>query len=290
MKILTFGFLLLSCSFWSGFARGQVVSKESTDREGRSRSTPVRANTAHQRGVMSRAVAGQRLRYVVVGPTAKPPTDAGYPILLFLHGAGERGRDLDRVSFHGPLKVLSTDHEEVHPLRQAYVIAPQCPSDQWWQSETLAQLITEVMATIPLKVDARRIYVSGLSMGGFGVWKLITDYPDLFAAAVPVCGGYDVSKIRTPLGLADARQFSFDFQEIERAKGVPVWATHGAKDRIVSPMQTRELVAHLKQSGNKRVRWIEYPGVGHDSWSRTYNDPQLYQWLFEQMRQTPAKF
>ena len=290
MRCLDSALLPICIALWVGSASGQNVSSPQEIRGSETASNVGGTRAMYMHGTMTRSVYGQQLGYQIIYPATKSSSDHGYPVLLFLHGAGERGTNISLVSAHGPPKILAASKQKGHPLRQAVVISPQCPKGEWWQSGTLVALLKEIIHSTPLKIDQRRIYVSGLSMGGFGVWGLIKDYPDLFAAAVPVCGGYDVSKIRTPLGLSDPNSFSFDAKEVVSARSVPVWATHGAEDRIVLPIQTQQLVVYMKQAGNQRVHWIEYPGVGHDSWSRTYSDPKMYEWLFEQSRAKPAAF
>ena len=132
---------------------------------------------------MTREVEGQKLRYWLHVPEAKAPK-AGWPVILFLHGAGERGKNLDRVKVHGPPKLI----QKVDELRNAVVISPQCPGESWWIARTLMQLLREVIDGLEGTVDMNRVYVTGLSMGGYGSWDLISKYPDFFAAAAPIWG------------------------------------------------------------------------------------------------------
>ena len=184
-----------------------------------------------------------------------------WPLLLFLHGAGERGDNLDRVKTHGPPKLIAAGKE--FPF---IVVAPQCPSNHWWQPHELSALLDEMVDKY--KVDKERVYVTGISMGGFGTWALAGFSPDRFAAVVPICGGGDPNTVR-------------------RFAHVPVWVFHGAKDPTVPIAASEKMVEALKKAkGN--VKFTIYPEAGHDSWTQAYNDPELYKWLLEQKR-TPRK-
>lgn len=196
-----------------------------------------------------------RLKYWLFLPRGRPPTGKRWPLILFLHGAGQRGDDLERVKEHGLAKILETQ-----PDFPAIVVSPQCPDEGWWTSEPLAALLDEMEKKHP--VDRKRIYVTGLSMGGFGTWQLVLDHPHRFAAIAPICGRGN------PL-LA------------QRITHVPVWTFHGTKDQVVSIEYTREMVRSLRKHGGK-PRFTVYPGVGHDCWTRTYENPALYAWLFKQ--------
>jgi predicted peptidase len=182
-----------------------------------------------------------------------------WPLMLFLHGAGERGTNLELVKKHGPPKIV-----EQQPDFPFIVVSPQCPTGRWWDNdlEDLSALLDEVQTKY--RVDLDRVYLTGLSMGGFGSWSLATREPDRFAAIVPICGGGQ------PL-LAG------------RLKNVPVWAFHGAKDPVVPVDATKEMVRALEKSGGN-VKMTVYPEAGHDSWTEAYNNPELYKWLLEQKR------
>ena len=180
-----------------------------------------------------------------------------WPLLLFLHGIGERGDNLDRVKFHGPPKLIAAGKE-----LPFIVVSPQCPGDRWWKSEDLSALLDEI--TEKYKVDKDRIYVTGLSMGGFGTWSLAASSPDRFAALVPICGGGDPNTAA-------------------RLAHVPIWVFHGAKDPVVPVKRSEEMVAALKKA-NGNVKLTVYPEAGHDSWTEAYNNPELYDWLLQQKR------
>ncbi len=187
-----------------------------------------------------------------------------FPLILFLHGSGERGSNLAQVKKHGIPKVI--EHWPDFPF---IVVSPQCPEHSTWlmQADALLLLLDHVMKRYA--VDPSRVYLTGLSMGGYGAWYLGSEHPERFAAVAPVCGGFNPL-----LGYP------------ERVCGLrytPVWAFHGAKDRIVPPSESRILVRKLRRCGGN-VRLTIYPGLGHDCWTQTYANPKLYAWLSQQVR------
>lgn len=181
-----------------------------------------------------------------------------WPLLLFLHGSGERGDNLDLVKMHGPPKLIEAGKD--YPF---IVVSPQCPTgNRGWQAHELSALLDEI--TEKYKVDKDRICVTGLSMGGYGTWSLAAFSPDRFAALVPICGGGDPYTVR-------------------RFAHVAVWVFHGAKDTAVPLERSEQMVDALKQAeGN--VKFTVYPEAGHDSWTEAYNNPELYEWLLQQKR------
>ncbi|MGK0185767.1 MAG: putative peptidase [Verrucomicrobiales bacterium] len=211
-----------------------------------------------------------RLNYLLHVPRGNSP-EAGFPLVLFLHGAGERGSDVWEVATQGPPAMLGSNRQ----LRQCIVVSPQCPADWWWDSATLRQLLVEVMAS--QKVDRSRIYVTGLSMGGYGSWHMLTQYPGLFAAAVPICGGGDPNRYKTA-GASDWIPVSFDESHLSRIRAIPIWAFHGAKDKAVPIAESERLVSKLRSLGSP-VRFTVYPNASHDSWSATYANPAMWDWL-----------
>ena len=180
-----------------------------------------------------------------------------WPLMLFLHGAGERGDDLNRVKVHGPPKLIAAGKE--FPM---IVVSPQCPSDHWWRPNELNALLDEIVEKY--KVDQDRIYVTGLSMGGFGTWSLAAYAPERFAALVPICGGGEVISAR-------------------RISHLPVWAFHGAKDSVV-PLSASETMVDALRKAKSNVKFPIYPEADHDSWTETYDNPELYTWLLQQKR------
>ncbi len=183
-----------------------------------------------------------------------------WPLILFLHGAGERGNNLDLVKKHGLPKILQnrTDFPFI-------VVSPQCPRGQWWNNQVLIGLLDEIMARYA--VDPRRVYLTGLSMGGFGTWSLAIEYPDRFAAIAPICGG----------GIP---------YQLDRIRHVPVWAFHGARDNIVPLFESKRMVETLERMGGQAMLTV-YPQAEHDSWTATYNNPKLYEWFLEHRRPAP---
>ncbi len=180
-----------------------------------------------------------------------------WPLLLFLHGSGERGDDLELVKKHGPPKLIAAGRQ--FPF---IVVSPQCPKNQWWQPVELIALLDHIVATY--KVDEDRIYVTGLSMGGFGTWSLAAYRPDRFAAIAPICGGGEIYWAKNLARL-------------------PVWAFHGGKDRGVPPERSERMVEAINKEGGNAKLTI-YPDAGHDAWTETYNNPEFYQWLLKQKR------
>jgi predicted peptidase len=180
-----------------------------------------------------------------------------WPLMLFLHGAGERGGDLELVKMHGPPKLIAAGKQ--FPF---IVVSPQCPKNRRWEPFELSSLLDEI--TEKYKVDKDRIYVTGLSMGGFGTWALAGHSPDRFAALAPICGGGEPQFARW-------------------IAHIPAWVFHGAKDPVVPLSRSESMVEALKKRGGN-VKLTVYPEVGHDSWKQAYDDPELYTWLLQQTR------
>ena len=183
-------------------------------------------------------------------------TDDGYPLLLFLHGIGERGDDLAKLKVYGPTRICS------NPERAAkwpfILVAPQCPESHFWSAAQLKLLVEQICNEYP--VDKNRIYVTGLSMGGFGTWSILASWSELVAAAAPICGGGNP-------------QFA------SKMANTPIWAFHGEKDPLVPCKMSEDMIAALKEAGNENVKLTVYPGIGHDSWTKAYADPELYKWF-----------
>jgi predicted peptidase len=198
-----------------------------------------------------------KLHYLLYLPTDYAKSDKSWPLVLFLHGAGETGSDLNKIKIHGPPKLI--EQKKDFPF---IVVSPQNPQ-RGWQAETLNGLLDDVIAKY--KVDKDRVYVTGLSMGGYGTWALATAHPEKFAAIVPICGGGNP---------ADAKKI----------KDLPVWIFHGAKDMTVPPSRSEAMEKALKEAGAKEVKFTLYPDAGHDSWTATYNNPEVWEWLLKQKR------
>lgn len=218
---------------------------------------PCDAQTA-ERQVAQSLVRTIEMQYLLYLPPAYDTSEETWPLLLFLHGAGERGDDLELVKVHGPPKMIAQGRD--FPF---VVVSPQCPKDEWWSIDALHDLLNEIVETY--RIDTARIYVTGLSMGGYATWGLACTYPERFAAVVPICGGGDREK--APL-----------------MKEVPTWVFHGAKDEAVPLKQSQEMVDALKAAGSD-VRFTVYPEGGHvEAWQNAYGDPALWEWLAKQRR------
>jgi predicted peptidase len=202
-----------------------------------------------------------------------------YPLVLVLHGAGERGTDNAKQLIHVWEKGTGPLGRPEFKAAKAFALLPQCPDGRQWVnvpwgkgsytspeiSEPLDLALKLTDAAIKEHpIDPDRVYVMGLSMGGYGTFDAVQRRPELFAAAVPVCGAMDVSKAKA-------------------VSGVAVWAFHGDKDTVVPPSGSREAVAALKAAGGN-PRYTEYPGVGHNSWSPAFRERELWTWLFAQKR------
>lgn len=182
-----------------------------------------------------------------------------WPLVVFLHGAGERGDDLKLLKKHGPPKLIDQGKD-----LGAIVVSPQVLAGQIWDPHGVKALTDAVSSS--LRVDRDRIYLTGISMGGFGTWETAISYPDTHAAIVPICGGTGVRWL-----LAD------------RIKHLPAWVFHGGKDTVVTPDNSEKIHGALKKAGSP-VKLTIYPDAGHDSWTAAYDDPELWSWLMSQRR------
>ena len=225
-------------------------------------------------------------KYIDKGDTLKyrqlyPDSDTmrKYPLVIFLHGSGERGNDNEAQLKWGVMNFATDQNMMLHP---ALVIAPQCPERMSWSNfsreknstemhlqsspakpmELLLGLIHQLIKTMP--VDSNRIYITGLSMGGYGTYDAIERYPNLFAAAVPVCGGGDVSKAAS-------------------IRHIPIWIVHGAEDPAVNPLYSLDMLQALTKA-SAHPGFKQYPEVGHFSWLGAYSDPLIMEWLFRQRK------
>ncbi|HLH53471.1 MAG TPA: dienelactone hydrolase family protein [Verrucomicrobiae bacterium] len=208
------------------------------------------------------------LKYLLFKPKGYDPSSTKrWPLMLFLHGAGERGTDLSKVTVHGPPKIVAE-----HPDFPFILVSPQCPPGQIWADEPLIGLLDETIAH--LKVDPRRVYLTGLSMGGYGTWSLGTKYPERFAAIAPICGGGNLITLLLAEG-----------PRANALKSLGVWAFHGGKDPVVPVVESERIVELLKKIGTRDVKLTVYPEAGHDAWTETYKNPELYDWLLKHERE-----
>ena len=199
-----------------------------------------------------------------------------YPVVVFFHGAGERGTNNQSQLVHGTSLFLKSEARQKYPC---FVVAPQCPENQQWvdmswggesgtrpkQPSKAMNLVLEILEYVKQEysIDNQRIYVTGLSMGGYATWDCITRFPEKFAAAAPICGGGDENTITS----ASAK--------------VPVWAFHSDDDTAVLVVRTRKMIQAMRNAGGN-PKYFEYYGLGHNSWGQAYSEPELLPWLFSQ--------
>jgi len=201
------------------------------------------------------------LRYQLYLPNEyDSKTTEKWPLVLFLHGSGERGDDIEKVKIHGPPKLVGQGKEFPFVL-----VSPQCPTDARWNAEELNKLVDEL--TKSLRIDPQRLYVTGLSMGGGGTWSLISAQPEKFAAAMPLCGRGDL-------------------EAAEKIAKTPIWVLVGDEDQERTVQNCKDMAAALTKAGGE-VKLTVYPMVKHDCWTITYDNPEVYEWLLSHRR--PAK-
>ena len=181
------------------------------------------------------------------------------PLIIFLHGSGEKGMDIEKVKVHGPFKYLKS-----HDL-DAYVLAPQCPENEYWNEEVLYRLILKIQKEY--NIDHSRIYLTGLSMGAWGAWNLAFAHPETFAALVPIAGYVD----RIPM------------VENCKIKAIPIRIFHGLLDDVVNVEYSITMYKKLK-SCNVNVELTIFDDANHDSWSRVYDNQEIYDWMFQQTK------
>jgi predicted peptidase len=202
--------------------------------------------------------------YLLYLPEDYLTSQKDFPLILFLHGAGERGNDVSKVEIHGPPKLIAKEGKSFPFV----IVSPQCPKEDWWTSGKQLDILNAFLDDIleNYRIDKDRIYLTGLSMGGYGTWSLAAAHPDRFAAIAPICGGGNTW---------DAR----------RVANLPVWVFHGAKDQVVPIEKSEIMVAALEKAGGS-VEFTVYPEAGHDSWTETYNNPDLYEWFLKHSRRS----
>ena len=198
-----------------------------------------------------------RTGYLLYLPEGYGKKGTKWPLLLFLHGAGERGTDVELVKRHGPPGLVEAG--EKYPF---ILFSPQCPVDEYWSVPVLKALLDGILERY--RVDRSRIYLTGMSMGGNGTWRMATAHPDIFAAVAPICGWGDTTRVSA-------------------LREIPVWAFHGKKDPVIDFERGESMVNSLKSAGGN-VRFTAYPEAGHDSWTETYTNPEFYAWLLGQKK------
>jgi predicted peptidase len=215
---------------------------------------------------------GETMPYLLFVPEGYDKTKP-YPLLLWLHGGGTRGNDLKLLlaygNEHGIGFLARPDNQARYP---SFILAPQCPPNRFWgdsestQPSAEMRLVLEILDKIreDYAVDSRRLYVMGMSLGGYGTWDIIIRRPATFAAAVPICGGGNPSKATL-------------------IAQTPIWAFHGDEDEMVNVSESQRMIAALKKAGGQ-PRYTEYKGVGHNSWVRAFKEPDFLSWIFAQKR------
>ena len=209
---------------------------------------------------------GKTVPYLLYLPKDYETKEGKWPLMLFLHGRGESKGPLSVVKKWGPPRLI--ERGENFPF---LVASPQCPEAESWnqpgQQAALVALLDQLQKTY--KVDESRVYLAGLSMGGYGSWRLAADHPERFAAVVPVCGGGKV-------------------EDAEKLKNLPIWAFHGTADPTVPLQRSTEMVEAIKKAGGTNIRFTTFEHIGHNSWEAAFASPDLYQWLDKQVSQRPT--
>ena len=204
----------------------------------------------------------QKMDYLLYLPNGYHESKKDWPLILFLHGAGERGTHIDKVAKHGPPKIVRDGTMDLPFI----IVSPQCPNGKWWSDQAQLKKLAALLDTIENKyrVDKQRVYLTGLSMGGYGTWHLAGARPERFAAIAPICGGGNPK---------DAKKLS----------ALPMWVFHGARDSVVPLAESERMVRAVKAEEGE-TQFTIYPEAGHDSWSATYANPDLYDWFLQQQR------
>ena len=225
-------------------------------------------------------VDGTTHRYRVFVPTHRTGSEKP-PVILFLHGSGERGSDGTRQTQSG-LGPYVRKHADAFP---AIVVFPQAPENQEWSDNAELAFAALDAATREFGGDPDRTYLTGLSMGGYGTWELALLQPARFAAVVPICGGIGRPQDRPSLEVRSVSGATDPFAEAaRRLRDKPIWIFHGAKDDIVLPDESRRMATALKAAGAADARYTEFPDANHNSWDPAYAMPELWIWMFKQKR------
>jgi predicted peptidase len=231
--------------------------------------THARAADKGEHGFLNRVhkdPGGEEAKYVLFIPHDYKG-DKPYPIILFLHGAGETGTDGQKQARVG-LGSAVRKKEKTFPF---IVVFPQSQKRTWQANSGDGQRALAILAEVQkeYKVDPKRVYLTGLSMGGFGTWSMAAAYPDRWAAIVPICGGGNPS-------------------QADKIKDIPCWCFHGDADKAVPVDRSRKMIEALKAAGGS-PKYTEYPGVGHNSWDKAYGTAELYDWLLMRELQAAPK-
>lgn len=195
--------------------------------------------------------------YLISLPQGYEQSNQRWPLLIFLHGAGERGDDVQRVALQGPFRLMKEGKQF-----PAIVVAPQCAKDEWWDVDVLMAMLAEISEKY--RVDEDRIYLTGMSMGGYGTWMWASREPERFAAIVPICGGGN-------------KLLAWKLTKI------PIWAFHGVKDPTVPVQESQRMVDAVNAAGGKALLTL-YPDVAHEAWAPAYQNQEMWDWMFQQHR------
>lgn len=197
------------------------------------------------------------MNYLLYLPDGYEADTTRWPLMVFLHGAGETGDNVEKLKVHGPPKLI--EQGKKYPF---IVVSPQSPQ-HGWNADFVIKLIRDIKKNY--RVDDERVYLTGLSMGGFGTWHTAQTFPDVFAAIVPICGGGDPNTVWS-------------------LQNIPIWCFHGDKDDVVKLSNSQKMIDALEPLNNPNVKFTVYPGVAHDSWTQTYDNDEVYEWMLSHKR------
>lgn len=219
-----------------------------------------RQSSQHFEREITKTVSAEYLLYLPQG--YEEDQDKKWPLMIFLHGSGERGDDLKKVAKHGPPKLVEQGKEF-----DFIIVSPQCPHGGWWNVEMLNAFYDDIIEQY--RVDTNRVYLTGLSMGGNGTWNWAVHNPEKFAAIAPVCGwGPDTN--------------------YAKLKDMPIWAFHGDQDQAVELGKGQKVIDRVTEAGGE-PEFTVYEGVGHNSWDPTYNNDALYAWMLSHSKEEKAE-
>jgi len=216
--------------------------------------------------IRARVVTAARLPYLAITPANFNDRTQRWPLIVFLHGGDQSEGNLDRVKENGPPKFALTN-----PDFPFVVVAPHLPVGHLWEPDAVFKLVKQVVRRF--RIDEGRIYLTGLSTGGYGTWNTALKYPERFAAVVPVAGGGSTEILIHAEGA-----------HLQALRSLAVWAFHGGSDPAISADESQRMISELQRVGNAAARLTIFPGAPHDVWSRVYDDPALYDWLLQQRR------
>lgn len=201
---------------------------------------------------------GEVIRYLQFLPEGYAAKGPRLALVIFLHGSGESGTDIEDVKRNGPPKMAMQGHGFPFIL-----VAPQSPSEHKWDAESVVALTRHLVKT--LRVDPDRVHLTGISLGGYGTWAAMASAPELYASGVPICGG------------GDPRQ-------AKKLVNIPIWLFHGESDSVVPVSESREMEEAIRKAGGTKIRSTYYPFTGHNCWGKAYAEPGLYAWMMMQSK------